>query len=113
MPGSVATFRERRNPSHLLSNFQCNFPIDLRLDEFHGDGRQVLYIREKRFLNRELLDFGDTKLQFGDPPSEAFLFNLNVVVRQVVDFFDGGFDDIWLSSLKVGYSSAFESHQLP
>ena len=58
-------------------------------------GEEVLYVWEERFLNGELLDFGDTKLQFTDPPSEAFVFNLNVVVGQGVDFFDGGFDDIY------------------
>ena len=54
----------------LLGDFQCHLPINPRLNEVYSDRGEVLYIRENRLLDGELLDFGDTELQFSDlaPP---------------------------------------------
>ena len=56
--------------------------------------RKVLYIREQRFLNRDMLDLLYVEFEFSDLTSYAFLFNLNVVVCQFVNLFDRRFDKI-------------------
>ena len=112
MPGFGQLFGVDEIPC-LLSDFLCHFSIDVGLDKFNSDRWKVLYIREQRLLNGELLDFGDTKLQFTDPPSDPFVFNLNVVVRQGVNLFDGGFDDISVECLESLIFAVSYTDQLP
>ena len=40
-----------------------------------------------------MIDSRNAEFEFGDPASDAFLFDFDVVVRQGIDLFDGGFDD--------------------
>ena len=111
MPGS-GNFSGFTKSQAWSGDFQCHVPINLCLDEFDGDGRQVLYIREQRLLNRDLLDLGDTEFEFGNSTSEAFRFDFNVVVRQVVNFFDGGFDDISVEFFEYRVIITSNAHQL-
>ena len=78
----------------LLSDCGCDFPIYFCLDEFDGDG-----VAGSLYRGRAIPGLGferhrlTTDFKFGDPASDAFLFDFDVVVRQGINIFDGGFDD--------------------